>query len=102
MKIESSESAINLREAPTGVNRSLARRYVIAFLCFAIALLLRWILDPIVKNNLPLVTLYGAVAVAVWYSRWRPAALAAGLGYAGAHYLFISTSGAISFGITDF
>ena len=91
MKIESSGSATNVREVPTGVSRSLARRYAIAFLCFAVALLLRWILEPIVKNNLPLVTLFGAVAVAVWYSRWQPAAITALLGYLFAHLLFISS-----------
>ena len=29
----------------------------------------------------PLVTLYGAVAAAVWFRGWRPALLAAVLGY---------------------
>ena len=90
MKVES-ESATSLREARTGAHRSLARRYAIAFLSFAIAVLLRWILEPIVKNNLPLVTLYGAVAVAVWYGRWQPATIAALLGYLVAHLLFISS-----------
>ena len=97
MKVESSESAGSLREARTGASRSLARRYAIAFLSFVIALLLRWILEPIVKNNLPLVTLFGAVAVAVWYGRWQPAAVAAVLGYLVAHLLFISSDVATMF-----
>jgi PAS domain S-box-containing protein len=97
MNIESSESATNLIEARAGSGRSLARCYAIAFLCFAIALLLRWILEPIIKNNLPLVTLYGAVAVSVWYSRWQPAAIASLLGYVVAHLLFISSDVATLF-----
>ena len=97
MKIESSESAANLKGTRTGAGRSLARRYAIAFLSFAIAVLLRWALEPIVKNNLPLVTLYGAVAVAVWYGRWQPAAIAALLGYLVAHLLFISSNVATIF-----
>ena len=89
--VESSESAKNLKKGRTVSSRSWARRYAIAFLCFAIALLIRWALEPIVKTNLPLVTLYGAVAVSVWYARWQPAALASLLGYLVAHYLFISS-----------
>jgi len=89
--VESSESAKNLKKGRTVSSRSWARRYAIAFLSFAIALLIRWALEPIVKTNLPLVTLYGAVAVSVWYARWQPAAIASLLGYLAAHYLFISS-----------
>ncbi|HJP94685.1 MAG TPA: PAS domain S-box protein [Pyrinomonadaceae bacterium] len=91
MKVDSSVSKENLNNRPGGVSRSLALQYAIAFLSFAIALLLRWILEPILKNSLPLVTLYGAVAVAVWYSRWRAAAVASLLGYLAAYFLFISS-----------
>ena len=54
------------------------------------AVLLRWILDPVLHDNFPFITLYGAVAIAVWYSRWRVAALASLVGYVAARYFFIS------------
>jgi K+-sensing histidine kinase KdpD len=90
MKIES----VAAKDSKTGAgsaSRSPARRYAIAFLSFAIALLLRWSLEPVLKNTLPLVTLYGAVAVAVWYGRWQAAAIASLLGYLTAYYFFISS-----------
>jgi PAS domain S-box-containing protein len=90
MKVES-VAPRDLKPNPGSPSRSSARRYAIAFFSFAIALLLRWILEPVLKNTLPLVTLYGAVAVAVWYGRWRAAAVASLLGYLTAYYLFISS-----------
>jgi hypothetical protein len=38
----------------------------------AAALLLRWLLDPLMGNTLPLVTLFAAVAAAVWVVAWAP------------------------------
>src|SRR5437868_5166741 len=90
MKVESVVGK-DLKINSGSASRSPARRYAIAFLTFAIALLLRGVLGPILKNALPLVTLYGAVAVAVWYGRWRAAAVASLLGYLTAYYLFISS-----------
>jgi PAS domain S-box-containing protein len=53
------------------------------------AVLLRWALDPLMGDSLQLVTLFGAVAVAVWVGGYRPAILACLLGYVGCAYLFI-------------
>jgi PAS domain S-box-containing protein len=58
-------------------------------LVLAGAVLLRWLLDPIMGNSLPLVTLFGAVAAAVWVGGYRPALLVIVFGYAACHYLFI-------------
>jgi PAS domain S-box-containing protein len=55
----------------------------------AVAVLLRWLLDPWLGDDRPLPTLYGAVAVAVWYGGYRPALLASVLGYLACAYLFI-------------
>src|ERR1051325_8702048 len=70
--------------------RSWPRRYAIALLSVATAVLLRWILIPVLHDNFPFITLYGAVAIAVWYAGWRPAALASLLGYIAARYLFFT------------
>src|SRR3569832_2259019 len=78
----------------TGANgrTSLPRRYGIALFSVAVALLLRWILIPVLHDNFPFITLYGAVAIAVWYGRWQPAALASLLGYIGARNLIFATT----------
>ena len=60
----------------SNVRRSLPRRYAIAFLSVAAAVLLRWTLIPVLGDNFPFITLYGAVAIAVWYGRWQPATVA--------------------------
>ena len=76
---------------------SLPRRYGIALISVAVAVLLRWILIPVLHDNLPFITLYGAVAIAVWYGRWRSAALASLLGYIAARYLFFTTTESAAF-----
>lgn len=76
----------NLLRYKTGTNdrRSLPRRYAIAFLSVAAAVLLRWTLIPVLADYFPFITLYGAVAIAVWYGRWQPATLASLFGYLAA------------------
>lgn len=56
-------------------------RYGIALASVAVAVYVRLIFDPFLGNNLALITLYGAVAFSVWMGRWRPAALAALVGF---------------------
>jgi PAS domain S-box-containing protein len=55
----------------------------------ALAVLLRWRLDPWLGDYLPLATLYGAIAFAAWLGGYRPALLAVILGYLACDYLFI-------------
>ena len=69
--------------------------YAIALLAVAAAVVLRQILDPILGDSLPLVTLYGAVAGAVWVGGFAPALLAAVTGYLACSYLFIQPRGTI-------
>ncbi len=61
------------------------------------ALALRWLLDPVLGDHLPLVTLFGAVAAAVWLGGYRPALLAVMLGYLACDYLFIDPRFRIGF-----
>lgn len=77
-------------EADAKNNRSMLWRYAIALLSIVAAIILRWLLNPVLETNFPFITLYGAVAIAVWYSRWQPAVLASILGYFIAQDLFIS------------
>jgi len=55
------------------------------------ALLFRWLLTPWLGTSVPFVTLFGAVAVAVWIGGWMPALLAAVVGYASIGALFITS-----------
>ena len=55
----------------------------------AAAVALRWLLTPLVGDSLPLVTLSGAVACAVWLGGYRPAVPVVLLGYLACAYLFI-------------
>ena len=71
------------------------KTYAIALVAVAAALALRWLLDPVLGDTLPFVTIFGAVALAVWVGGARPAILATVLGYVGCHYLFIPPRGAI-------
>ena len=71
--------------------------YLYSFAALATAIALRWALDPVMGDALPLVTLFGAVAAAVWVGGHRPALLVCLLGYLGCVYLFIEPRG--SFGL---
>ena len=67
--------------------------YLAAIGVLALAILLRWLLDPLMGDGLPLVTLFGAVAAAVWLGGYRPAILVVIVGYAACMYLFIQPRG---------
>src|SRR5262249_31837132 len=72
-----------------------AGAYGIAIAAVAAAVLLRWLLDPLMGSTLPLVTLFGAVAAAVWVGGYRPAIVVAILGYVACAYLFIEPRGPV-------
>jgi two-component system CheB/CheR fusion protein len=78
--------------------RSKVIAYLAAVAATAAAVLLRLLMDPLVGDFLPLATLYGAVAFAVWVGGYRPALLAMLRGYFSCHYLFIQPRGTLSFG----
>jgi PAS domain S-box-containing protein len=78
--------------------RKAGLTYAAALGILVATVLLRWLLDPIMGDALPLVTLFGAVAVAVWLGGYRPALLVALLGYAACLYLFIEPRGQLWFG----
>jgi PAS domain S-box-containing protein len=65
--------------------------YLIAIMVTAAAVLVRWLLNPLLDHRLPFATLYAAVAVVVWFGGWRPALIAALIGYLAALPLFIES-----------
>jgi PAS domain S-box-containing protein len=72
--------------------------YLVAIAATALAVLLRWLLDPLMGDTLPLVTLFGAIAVTVWFGGYRPALLAAAIGYVACAYLFVEPRGSLGLG----
>lgn len=70
--------------------RSAAVNYALALLGLVAAVLLRYALDQWMGSTLPLVTLFGAVAGAVWIGGYGPASLVSLLGYVACEFLFIS------------
>jgi K+-sensing histidine kinase KdpD len=81
---------------PEGDRRGAAAVYVLAMAALGIAVLIRWLLDPLMGDALPLVTLFGAVAIAVWVGGPLPAAITALLGYVACSYLFIAPRGTLA------
>ena len=69
--------------------RNSFRTYALGFAAVVLAVLLRWALDPLMGDSLPLITLFGAVAGAVWLGGYRLAIPAVLAGYVACHYLFI-------------
>ena len=69
--------------------------YGLSVLILAVAVLIRWLLDPLLGDNLPLTPLGGAVAIAVWLAGYRPAVLVMTLGYVICSYLFVAPRGEI-------
>ena len=78
--------------------RGSGKAYAFGIVALGVAVLMRWLLDPLMGNSLPLVTLFGAVAAAVWLGGYRPALLVAILGYFACHFFFIPPRGRIIFG----
>src|SRR4051794_2279562 len=70
--------------------------YVAAVAATGVAVLLRWLLDPWMGDYQPLTTLYGAVAVAVWFGGYRTALFTVVLGYLVSSYLFIKPHGGMA------
>lgn len=75
--------------------RRQAADYGIALICLAVAVLIRWLLDPLLGDSLPYTPLGGAVAATVWLCGYRPAIVVTILGYAVCAYLFDQPRGSI-------
>ena len=65
------------------------KAWAISLAALVAAVLLRSLLDPLIGDALPLVTLFGAVAAAAWVGGYQPASVVAILGYFACDYLFI-------------
>jgi len=73
--------------------------YILSFLALAAAIGLRWLLDPLMGETLPLVTLFGAVAAAIWLSGLPAAAMVTIVGYLVTSYFFAAPRGELGLSI---
>jgi two-component system CheB/CheR fusion protein len=82
-----------------GAGRAAWIRYAIALAATALAIGLRFALDPWLRDAVPFITVFGGVIVAAWFGGVGPAILAAATGYLAADLFFIEPRGAVgSFG----
>jgi PAS domain S-box-containing protein len=69
--------------------RTELSNYGFALMITAVVVAVRGMLDPVMHERAPLPLLIGAVAIAAWRGGWRPATLAAVVGWAASAYYFI-------------
>ena len=67
--------------------------YFFSLVALAAAIALRWLLDPIMGDTLQVVTVFGAVAAAIWLSGLAAAITVTIVGYVVSSYLFIPPRG---------
>ena len=83
-------------EDPRMVPCSLLAAYGGAVAVTLAAVYLRWFLDPWLRDAVPYITLYGAVAIAVWFGGVGPAVLSLILGYAVVKVRYIEPRGVLA------
>ena len=83
-----------------GMTRSLraAEDYGVALLALVAAIVARWLMDPLLGDAEPFVTLYGAIAVVVWFGGYRPALVTVVGGYLLANFFFLEPRGVLHWG----
>ena len=69
------------------------KAWAISLAALVAAVLLRWFLDPLMGDALPLVTLFGAVAAAAWAGGYGAATVVAVLGYIADPTPFLNEAG---------
>jgi signal transduction histidine kinase len=69
--------------------QSVARRYVVAILTGILAILLRWLLDPVLGNVAFYATVYIAVAYCAVVCGSTPAIVSGAIGFLGVFYWFV-------------
>jgi PAS domain S-box-containing protein len=79
--------------------RTSLKNYGLGLVAVVVAVLLRRVLDPLMGDAYPLVTIFGAVAAAVWFGGYPVAILVTIVGNIACRYLFIEPRGRID--VTD-
>ena len=74
---------------------STVKGYAFAVFVAAAAVGVRWLVDPLIGDAFPFVTLFGAVAAAVWLGGWRTAIVTALIGYVASEWMFVQPRGGL-------
>lgn len=72
--------------------------YIWSFVALAAAVALRSALDPLLADTVPFITMFGAVAAAIWLGGLGAALAITIAGYVAVNYLFIPPRGAMTIG----
>ena len=67
--------------------------YSLSFAALAAAVALRWLIDPLVGDGFPFVTLFGAVAAGIWLGGLGAAIAVTFFGYLAVAYFFVEPRG---------
>ena len=78
--------------------RTRMRDHALATAALVLAVLVRWLLDPLLGNSMPLATAFAAVAAASGRPAGFPPAVVAIVGYCAFSYLFIPPRHTLLFG----
>lgn len=73
-----------------GLSKNISTRYATALGATALALLIRWALNPVLGDSVPYVMLFPAVAFSAYFCGVGPSIVAVILCLAGARYMFVS------------
>ncbi|HWL74337.1 MAG TPA: DUF4118 domain-containing protein, partial [Burkholderiaceae bacterium] len=80
-----------LDHPPGAFTLSSRNLYAFAAAAVAVAAMVRWLLEPLLADHLPVLTFYIAVAVTAWYGGLKPALFAMVLGFIAAVAFFVPT-----------
>ena len=78
-----------------GSARRLFTRFGISVISIVLALGLRLLIDPLVGERFPFITVLLAIVLTARYAGWAPSLIALGLGLLGAEYLFAEPRGSL-------
>ncbi len=75
-----------------------ANSWAISLVALSLAVAVRLLLDPVVGSSFPFITVFGAVAMAVWAGSRLESVTVAVVGYLAASYFFIEPRGTLDLG----
>src|SRR3954467_15828317 len=92
-----SPSVTGARPSGTMTDNTNASRHYVPAAALAVAIFLRWLLDPWLGDAWPTALVFGAVTASVWYGGYKQAIGVALLGYLAANWLFLPPRASLSF-----
>src|SRR5262249_22054188 len=85
----------------SGTTRTILLHYGGALVLTALAVVLRWLLDPLLGDHFPLITLFAVVVFVAWYAGRGPALLSLLVGAVAGDYFFFRPRYSFTVGQTE-